>query len=66
MSEQPKNDKAQAPYFSEELRPLVMGPTNPRGIDEQVRRFIIDRGEKNERHAETPRPDRHRGRDYQI
>lgn len=47
MSEQSKNDKAQpSPYFSEELRSLIMGPTDPRSIDEQVRRFIIDRIKK--------------------
>lgn len=44
MSEQSKNDKA--PYFSEELRPLIMGPTDPRSIDKQVRRFIVDRRKK--------------------
>ena len=46
MSEQSKNNKVQTSYFSEELRPLIMGPTNPRSIDEQVRRFIIDRRKK--------------------
>ena len=46
MSEQSKNNKVQTSYFSEELRPLIMGPTNPRSIDEQLRRFIIDRRKK--------------------
>ena len=46
MSEQSKNDKAQPPYFSEEMRPLIMGATDPRSIDEQVRRFIVDRRKK--------------------
>ena len=46
MSEQSKNDKAQTPYFSEELRSLIMGPTDPRSIDEPVRRFIVDRRKK--------------------
>lgn len=46
MSEQSKNDKVQTSYFSEELRPLIMGSTDPRSIDEQVQRFIIDRRKK--------------------
>lgn len=46
MSKWSKNDKAQTPYFSEELRPLIMSATNPRSIDEQVRRFIIERRKK--------------------
>lgn len=45
-SEPSKNDKAPTPYFSEELRPLIMGPTDPHSIDEQVQRFIIDRRKK--------------------
>jgi hypothetical protein len=46
MSEQSKNNKVQTSYFSEELRPLIMGPTNPRSIDEQMKCFIIERRKK--------------------
>lgn len=46
MSEQSKNDKVQTSYFSEELRPLIMGSTDPHSIDEQVQCFIIDRRKK--------------------
>lgn len=46
MSDELKTDNARTSYFSEDLRPLLMGPTNPRDIDEQVRRFIIDRRKK--------------------
>lgn len=46
MSDESTNDTARASYFSEDLRPLIMGPTDPRSIDEQVRRFIIDRRKK--------------------